>query len=426
MGLLEKITEKGSPLPPEYRPDPVKEFGLEKPEISNFRYGFKEGALGRESAEAWKQEQLDPWRGKVTSYMVKQLFEGRPDDKPLGMPEMMGLIQSIDPGLLQDKRFMAGAKILADTWNKEAAATQKALSNRAGNLYQSGNDHGAYYTPDQRQLMDRFGYLVPSPNAPVASSPGTTFPTGLLGPGQPTTSKLKSSPRTELFGHGLVMNPAQRNARKAWAAIGPEVAKSGLTAKAQQNAQTEGHMARRRFDQANPPGQYATRTDPVTGEQSRVWTGSTQDIDLGKKPKEAGFSDYGTARSGVERFFMPPGVMGEVKRLDPDEQSKYLRAVERFDQAESQGLSPTAAYRAAIDPAYKPKVSHTPTVSHGRPRLSARSGIGARPRDATAGRDSKVAGRINELVRAGKSPEWIRSKLLEVGIDPAPYSELMK
>lgn len=256
-----------------------KVWNLKQPEIDSGSYAYWAGRLGPRGAENWKNEKLAGWKSEVAAFMSDQLLNGRPQNKPLTMDEVSGLLNQVAPTLASDRDFMGRVGLWAKMWNDEAMALRDAEAKRAGNMYASGKDLGAIYSPEQRALMNRHGYLVRGPQTPLAASPGILD-------SQPT-SQPAGSPKRDLFA-GYFPSPGHRKAEEIQVTAQPEAWKSGLMARARQDEQTRGHAARRKFDQENPSSTWVTKTNPQTGMQERVWTGGQGEVDLGRKPESAG------------------------------------------------------------------------------------------------------------------------------------------
>jgi hypothetical protein len=233
----------------------------------------------------------------------------------------------------------------------------------------------------------------------LASSPGLMSTMESQRP----TSRAKDS-KQRMF-PGFYPNPGMLSAEKI---------RYETPAKAAQEAATT--TAKRQVEQAMPNPAWMTYTDPKTRRQQKRWSGAQAQVDLGAPPEKGltpSFSDYASARKAVQNYYMPPGPLGEVKRLDKNAQQDYYSALRRFLAGETGGLSPTQAYLSAIDQSYAPQ---SPTTSIKQ--------AGQAPAKQSAGRDPRVAARIKSLLEQGHSAVWIRSKLQQAGIDPMLYGEL--
>jgi hypothetical protein len=393
------------------------------PDISGWKYGAMLGAFGPQAAQAWHTKQLAPYRANMSGFIIRNLMEGRPKTMPISGAEWTGLLYSIDPRLMADERMVKGVRFVVDQWNKTALHLSDAAMRQAANLYESGKNLGAYYTPDQRSQMARHGYLVRDPGAALASNPGLFSQAGPGPNGGAAQSKPKFTVKNTAF-PGLYPNPGMLSAEKIRYETPARVDQTRATSAVEQDAQTRGAMQRHFFEQQNPSGQYVTHTDPATGRQTRLWSGGRKEVDLGMPIKSGAgqlpkFSDYSTARNSVGRFFMPPGPLGEVKRLDKTAQQEYFAALRRFQEFEAQGISPGEAFLGALDPSYMPqRTAGTPSIGTQAPSQTPVTGA------ATKVRDLKIAARIGLLLSQGMSVAVIREKLTELGIDPDIYSEL--
>jgi len=254
-----------------------------KPQIDPAQYGWRAGAYGPAAGQAYIKSQTAPYMGEMAGILTRELLDGRPQGKPLHMNEVAGLLNAMGrPELLGDKAFMDKLQVWTSAWNRAAEQHNQRQARIAGNLYQSGKDLGAEYPPEQVALMNKFGWKVrQGPGAP-----------GMLG--QAASQPKSPGVRGRVFA-GHYPSPDQRAA---------------ATARATQTEATRGHIARRRADQAIPPGQYRIQTDPASGRQRLVWTGGANQVDLGRKPYSQG---------DIRAQVMTKALLSGVNSLTPEE-----------------------------------------------------------------------------------------------------------
>lgn len=280
---------------------------------------------------------LQPVEGKegLVRALTSELLDGRPTSKPLKMDEVVGFLTSGQvPGgarLLGDEKFMGKLKFWAETWNHAAAQEQalmlKGHEDRQAFGVKAAQSLGGRVAPSQvpAALAADMAYagefpegmpLVPYDQAVGRFGQGRQTPgaTGLLamagapaGAGGMPASRPAETARDKLYpgqerpgaqvgsasagGLPTLPNPASygmpgKAAQEVYTLDTTAPAKArtrGMEENASQAAQTGGHIARRMADQQIPAGAWETYTDPQTGAEQKVWSGSAGRVDLGNK-----------------------------------------------------------------------------------------------------------------------------------------------
>ena len=286
----------------------------QKPEVGGWRYGVQQAMNGRAAADIWKNEKLNNYYAKISNHLITELMDGRPQNRPISQAEWVGLLKHTDPRLLGDHKLVTAMQTITDMWNKNARAVMQANQSWGDNVKWSSKG-GLAMDPATAKRAQSLGIYSRQPGQRMAitfplmqtvmqqQQEGKTLPgmggqqsLGAMGAPPPRTlaapqqsmapqgSQAKPMKNAKFSGYTYLPSDAQLGAEKVFYETPGKVRQAGLMAGSQQRAQTQGHIDRAKYDQANPPGSYATRIDPQTGMETKVWTGANQQTNLGRAP----------------------------------------------------------------------------------------------------------------------------------------------
>lgn len=396
-------------------------WNLGKPEVPMWKSAAA-GLLGgpRLVDHVWDRED-QRYKGEVATFIADQLLNGRPPDKPIHPQELTGLVGSINPALVKDRQFMGGVGLWVKMWNDEVESGREFAAKRAENMYNSGKEQNALLTAQERSDLYDHGWFTRNMGQPFATAPGMTD--------APAGTHAKSSAKSQLF-TGWLPGPAQREAEKIQVTAGPEAWKAGLTAQAQQEAQTSGHAARRKVDQQMPPGVWAERIDPQTGMKTKVWTGGLNQVALGREPFSVADQKaqvLAKAMSAAAGGQDPRAVLNPIElqvlesALKSGELTELLRFFEesiKRNKAAGDGKQPAGGQAASS--VQSPYLAVKPLPGEpGAPPSQAPAQAAPSPKDPN------VVSRIREMKAKGIPASEIRRMMSEskFGINPELYAE---